>query len=161
MSVDSGTSCIIIGETTANKLVKFGAKLVQHETKIFPYGSPPLISSSYIEANIEYNNTLMKEKLIVMNNTISALLGKSTAEKLGVIKLLVNSLSSDSIENRYPQIILNSLGKLNNHNIKLHIDHSILPAARKHYRIPFHLRSKVKDEIERLLKRDIIEPSSR
>ena len=147
MIVDSGASCNIIGETTANTLVKFGAKLVQHETKIFPYGSPPLISSSYIEANIEYNNTVVKGKLIVMNNNISSLLGKSTAEKLGVLKLLVNSLSSDSIE-----IISNSLGKLKNHNIKLHIDHSIPPVARKHYRIPFHLRSKVKDEIERLLK---------
>ena len=45
MIVDSEASCNIIGETTTNKLVKFGAKLVQHETKIFPYGSPPLISS--------------------------------------------------------------------------------------------------------------------
>ena len=158
MIVDSGASCNIIGETTANTLVKFGTKLVQHETKIFPYGSPPLISSSYIEANIEYNNTVVKGKLIVMNNNISSLLGKSTAEKLGVLKLLVNSLSSDSIENKYPQIISNSLGKLKNHNIKLHIDHSIPPVARKHYRIPFHLRSKVKDVIKRILKNDIIEP---
>ena len=62
MIVDSGASCNIIGETTANTLVKFGAKLVQHETKIFPYGSPPLISSSYMEANIEYNNTVVKGK---------------------------------------------------------------------------------------------------
>ena len=78
MIVDSGASCNIIGENTANKLMKFRAKLVQHETNIFPYGSPPLISSSYIKANIEYNNTVVKGKLIVMNNNISALLGKST-----------------------------------------------------------------------------------
>ena len=74
-----------------------------------------------------------------------------------MLKLLV-SLSSDSIENKYPQMISNSLGKLKNHNIKLHIDHSIPPVARKHYIIPFHLRSKVKDEIEILLKNGIIEP---
>ena len=132
--------------------MKFCAKLLHHETKVFPYGSPPLISSSYIEANIEYNNTVVKGKLIVMNINISALLGKSTGEKHGVLKLLVNSLSSDSIENKYPQIISNSLGKLKNHNIKLHIDHSIPPVARKHYIIPFHLQSKVKDETKRLEK---------
>ena len=82
MIVDSGASCNIIGETTANTLVKFGAKLVQHETKIFPYGSPPLISSSYIEANIECNNTVVKGKLIVMNNNISSLLGNELLKNL-------------------------------------------------------------------------------
>ena len=86
---------------------------------------------------------------MVMNNNMPALLGKSTPEKLGVLKLLVNSLSSDSIENKYPHIISNCLGKLKNHNIKLHDDHSIPPVTRKHCRIPFHLRSKVKDETER------------
>ena len=83
MIVNSGEGCNIIGEATANKLVKFV------QTKIFSYGSPPLISSSYIGANIEYNNTVVKGKLIVMNNNISALLGKSTAQKLGMLKLLV------------------------------------------------------------------------
>ena len=70
----------------------------------------------------------------------------------GVLKLLVNPLSSDSIENKYPQIISNSLGKLNSDKIKLHIDLFIPPVARKNYRSPFHLQSKVKDEIERLEK---------
>ena len=158
MIVDYGASCNIIRETTANKLVILGAKLVQHETMIFPYDSPPLISSSYIEATNEYNNTVVKGKLIVMNNNISALLGKSTSEKLGVLKLLMTSLSSDSIENKYPQLISNSLGKLKKHNIKLHIDHSIPPVVRRHYIIYFHLRSKVKDETERRFKNDIIEP---
>ena len=104
------------------------------------------------------SNHMISETLSDSEDNISSLLGKSTAEKLGVLKLLVNSLSSDSIENKYPQIISNSLGKLKNHNIKLHIDHSIPPVARKHYIILFHLRSKVKDEIKRLLKNDIIEP---
>ena len=88
---------------------------------------------------MEYNNTVVKGKLIVMNNNISSLLGKSTAEKFGVLKLLVNSLSGDSTENKYHQIILNRLGNVKNYNIKLHIDHSIPPVARKHYVIPFHL----------------------
>ena len=74
-----------------------------------------------------------------MNNNMSVLLGKSTIEKLGVLKILMNSLSNDSIENNYPHIISNSLGKLKNHNIKPHIDHYIPPVACKHYMIPFHL----------------------
>ena len=48
-------------------------------------------------------------------------------------------------ENKYPHIISNSLGKLKNHNIQLYIDHSIPLIARMHYRIPFHLGSKVID----------------
>ena len=42
-------------------------------------------------------------------------------------------------------------------NVKLHIDESVLAVAHKHYRIPFHLRTKVKNELNRLLDEDIIE----
>ena len=42
-------------------------------------------------------------------------------------------------------------------NVKLHIDESVPAVAHKHYRIQFHLRTKVKNELNRILDEDIIE----
>ena len=70
---------------------------------------------------------------------------------------MVNNISIDTVTDKYPEVTSNKLGQLKGHMIKLHIDDKVTPVARKHYRIPFHLRAKVKDEIERLLKNDIIE----
>ena len=47
--------------------------------------------------------------------------------------------------------------KLKNVTVELHIDQSVNPVALKQRRTPFHLREKVEDEIEHLLKQDLIE----
>lgn len=125
-------------------------------TKIFPFGSPPLISTQYIQCTIGYNNISSIEKFIVMNEEVSSLLCKSTAEKLGVLKIMVNSVNIETIVEKYPSVASKKLGKLEGQMVKLHIDKSIPPVARKHDRVPVHLRGKVKDELERLIKNDII-----
>ena len=48
-------------------------------------------------------------------------------------------------------------GKLHDPQVYLHIDPSVAPVAQPHRRIPFHLRKKVKEELNELEKLDIIE----
>ena len=66
-------------------------------------------------------------------------------------------MNTESIINEYPSVTQKKLGKLQNIRVDLHIDKSVPATIHKHYRIPFHLRSKVKAEIHRLLEEDIIE----
>ena len=47
--------------------------------------------------------------------------------------------------------------KLKDHTLKLNIDEKVIPLAQPQRRIPFHLRDKVKDAIEKLEKEGIIE----
>ena len=49
------------------------------------------------------------------------------------------------------------IGKLKNYQVKLHIDNSVKPVAQGHRRVPFHLRKKVEQELEKLETQDIIE----
>jgi hypothetical protein len=58
---------------------------------------------------------------------------------------------------RYPGIA-RGVGKLKHQTVKIHVDRSVPPVARKHSRVPFHLRDKVEQELKRLEKEDIIEP---
>ena len=53
--------------------------------------------------------------------------------------------------------VFTGMGKMKDVTISLHIDKNVKPVAQKHRRIPFHMRSKVESELQRLEKLDIIE----
>jgi hypothetical protein len=89
-----------------------------------------------------------------------SLLGKVTAVQLGVLNM-VNNVVDDSVPDsspirQYPGLGV-GVGKLKNHLVKIHVDKSVPPVARKHSRVPFHLRRQVDEELQRLEKEDIIE----
>lgn len=86
-----------------------------------------------------------------------------TAEALGVLNVGVNHVNSTPPGSRTEQVlkqypgITDGIGCLKGVTVKLHIDSSVPPVARKHSRVPFHFRDKVAQEIDKLLKADIIE----
>ena len=54
--------------------------------------------------------------------------------------------------------VFESVGKLKDYQLKLHIDPNVTPVAQPARRIPFSLKAKVKDKINELIGMDIIEP---
>ena len=54
--------------------------------------------------------------------------------------------------------LFKGIGKLKDYKLKLHINPEVKPVAQPVRRIPFALRSKVEEEIQKLLEQDIIEP---
>ena len=64
---------------------------------------------------------------------------------------------SKIIETYKNSVFSGKIGKLKDHQVKLHIDKNVTPVAQKERRIPFALRKKVSEEIERLQAEDIIE----
>ena len=92
------------------------------------------------------------------------LLSYKAASELGLIKIRVDtakqlddSITVEKLAQRHPQLF-DGVGKLKNHQVKLHIDHSVKPVAQAHRRVPFHLQKMVENEIQSLLQQDIIEP---
>ena len=53
--------------------------------------------------------------------------------------------------------IFEGRGKLKDYECKLYVDETVPPVTQKHRRYPYHLRKKIKAELERLEKEDIIE----
>ena len=104
MIVDSGASCNIINSDIASKLMKRGAKCVQKKTKIYPYGSPAITSDYYVEGTLTFNNETIDTRLVVIEGDNKPLLGKQSAESLGVLKIEINSINSDNIVDKYPNI---------------------------------------------------------
>ena len=112
MIIDSGASCNLITPEIADNLIRHGAKRVSKETKIWPYGSPPIVSTYYLDATVNFREVQTRAKLVVVDCNASSLMGKSTAEELGVLKIMVNALSNDELFSAYPNVVNKKLGKL-------------------------------------------------
>ena len=101
--------------------------------------------------------------LVIAPGDAPPLLGRESAIALGVLQVGPQDINftpcSDiraDIIKKYPGIN-QGIGRLRDFEVKLYIDKTVTPVARKHNRVPFHLRDKVEREIQRLLKEDIIE----
>jgi hypothetical protein len=68
----------------------------------------------------------------------------------------VSELSTGALLDAYSDRFT-GIGKMANTQVKLHINSNVTPIQQKLRRIPFHLRPKVEEELERLEKLDIIE----
>ena len=91
--------------------------------------------------------------LLVIEGTATPLLGRETAELMGVLRIGVNHVTGseaygDNLVQRFPKL-WKGIGCLKSVKVK-HIDNSVLPVAQKHSTVPFHLQEKVAKEIAKL-----------
>lgn len=105
-----------------------------------------------------------KRSLLSQGNTFRYS-GEKTAEALKVL-YIVNTVTGPTPPppssppntplDTYPDID-KGIGKLKHHRVTVHIDKGVPPVARKHSRVPFHLRDKVEKALETLEEQDILE----
>ena len=162
MIIDSGASCNIINTEIKEALISNGVKFTKSNRTIYPYCSLPIKASVETSVNIKHGNECVVADVICLEGNSPALLGRKTAESLRVLSLEKVYLTDTNVSNLnklYPGIA-NGIGKFKGEDVKLHVDCSVPPVARKQVRIPFHMRKKVDAELDRLLKEDIIEEAS-
>ena len=161
--IDTGASCNVIDEKSFLQLNNIS--LSKPTSKLFAYGdSNPLHVIGVFESLISYNDTSVNAKFHVVRSTTTSgnLLSANTAKALNLIQFAFQT--SDSISNSYADNIFKKhpslfegLGKMKDSKVTLHIDENVQPVAQPHRRIPFHMRKKVEQEIQRLEQLDIIE----
>lgn len=159
--VDSGASVNILDEPTYKKINKrYKNILTKPQSKIYAYGSNvqlPLLGM--ITANIRFRSAEINTKFYVTKGRSGNLLSCHTAEKLGLLKIIVNTATD--APNLPPeeefQDLFGGIGKIKDKQIKLHIDPEVKPKQQPHRRIPFHIRQDVEKELQRLQDLDIIE----
>ena len=90
-------------------------------------------------------------------------LSYKTSKALGLIKVVTaisttpqcRSVADELVEN-HPELF-QGIGRLKNFQVKLHINPDVKPTCQPHRRVPFHIRQKVEDELQKLEADDIIE----
>ena len=167
--VDTGASVNILDESTFQKL-EYKPVLHELRTRIYPYGcKKPMRVLGTFHSEVETEHKIANALFFVIEGQGNvSLLSYKTVSMLGLIKVDITAgnvnivrskdpLTLEKLAAEHPELFQN-VGKLRNHEVKLHIDQWVKPVAQPHRRIPFHLREKVEDELQSLLDQDIIEP---
>ncbi|XP_065058441.1 uncharacterized protein LOC135686185 [Rhopilema esculentum] len=162
--VDSGATINVIDADTFANLKN--VKLLRTSTKAYPYQSKiPVEFLGKFESIIETKKKCTVGTVYVVKGKDSGcLLSLQTAQELGLIKLQLNAVQSQNLQDdslakilQQYSSVFQGLGKLKNHQVKLNIDSSVPPVAQPQRRIPFHIRKKVKVAIKELESQGIIE----
>lgn len=183
--VDTGASINILTLRTFNELskrLKQKPILQKTKTKVITYGSSSNSSLKVlgtIAFVVETNSKLCCTKFHVIDTTHKNLLSGETALLLNILtfeKPIFNvqkeydvNATSLAEKNAVPEsltklidcfgetVFNNTIGKLKDYEVKLHIDKNVPPVAQRERRIPFALREKVNKELEKLERAGIIE----
>lgn len=183
--VDTGASINILTLRTFNELskrLKQKPILQKTKTKVITYGSSSNSSLKVlgtIKFVVETKNKLCCTKFHVIDTTHKNLLSGETALLLNILtfekpvfnvqkefdvnggslkkKNTVPESLTNLIDGFGKTVFNNTIGKLKDYEVKLHIDKSIPPVAQRERRIPFALREKVNKELEKLERAGIIE----
>ena len=151
--IDTGSTVNIIDEETHQKIGKPTLQKIK-EPNLYPYGTNnPLRILGQCELLIETKHKIQCQKFFVTKGNHGSLMGYQTAQALNLVKILQNINDPTST---YPNLF-KCTGKLKDTQVKIHVDESVKPVAQKPRRVPFHLRDKVEQEIQKLLDEDIIE----
>ena len=162
MMIDSGASCNVIDQITWNGMKRQHVKCeCKTSTKdIYAYGSQtPLKVIGMFTAKVTLRQVTIEEDFYVIEGNGKPLLGRTTAEQLGVLRvgLGVGEIhTGQDILTEYPECF-DGVGKLKSFKAKFYINEDVRPVAQPVRRIPYNLRGAVEEELEKLLKADIIE----
>lgn len=167
--IDSGASVNVIDNQSWTYLKQCGIKCQSQKTKkkIFAYGQKePLNVLGTFIAEVEAVDTkkTSEEEFVVVAEEGISLLGKSSAERLDMLRVgppenictVIGEGDDQDIIRRYPEVFT-GVGKLKNYKMKLHIDRSARPIVQPLRRLPYGLRGKVDKKLDEMLAMGIIE----
>ena len=167
MLIDTGCSLNIIDECSYGKFLN-KPRLEPIKGSVFAFqNKSPLRFAGEFTIEVKYNERSVLTRVAVVSGSEKCLLGFKTASELGLVKILSNvekSLESSKqeidleyLKEKYPRVFSGKLGNLKDFEIRLDIDKSVQPVYRKHDRIPFHLRGKLEEIIQKGLADGVFE----
>ena len=167
MEVDTGASVSIISEAAYRKYWKKGQAppIVSSSTNLKTYTGEKLSIKGVINVTVKYEDQCHSLQLTVVKGSGPSLLGrdwllkiKLNWEKLQLNYVRPKALKLEDILNRYNVLFKDELGRVQSTQAKLHVDPHSQPKFFRPRPIPYALRGKVEQELERLEKTGILEP---
>ena len=162
---DSGASVNVIDEPAFHK-IKPSPSLQKPDMNLFPYGpkQKPIPLLGMFTGTFVAGTDTATAKVYVARGSYGTLLCHHTADMLNLIKINKEAVVANVVTDETTQTIVEEfkdrfegLGKVKGVQIQLHLNPDITPVIQPHRRIPFHLRQKVKEELQHLEEMDVIE----
>ena len=164
MEVDTGAAVSLISEATYKRLWKNPPKLKPTTTRLRTYSGQQLVVLGTLVVNVEYETQQVARSLIVVKGSGPSLLGRDwlTMIRLDWKSLSVHQTSTErplkDILKRHESLFRPELGLARNIDAKLYVEPDAIPRFCNARPVPYALREKVENELNRLQADGIIEP---
>uniref|UniRef100_A0A8C2FFT4 Gypsy retrotransposon integrase-like protein 1 n=2 Tax=Cyprinus carpio TaxID=7962 RepID=A0A8C2FFT4_CYPCA len=163
MEIDTGASASIISEETYGKLWinDQTPALCESSIKLRTYTGEIIPVMGAVKVNIAYGSQTAEARLLVVKGTGPSLLGRDWLSKIqlnwGDIRL-IKGLGAKDVIARYQDVFKDELGTLRGTTVKLCVEPNAVPRFCKPRSVPYAMKHKVEQELERLQQLGIIEP---
>ena len=161
MEVDTGASLSILSEKTFRQFWP-EQELRNSSVKIRTYTGEPLKVVGCMAADISYDDQESHVSLLVVEGQGPNLLGRDLLQHIRLnwqeIFCLQRTSPLQHILQQHQDVFKEELGTMKGLTAKLYVDGSVTPRFCKARSVPYAMRQKVDDELQRLQTEGIIEP---
>ena len=153
MENDTGTGATIISSRQYN-LIKQGTHELQLSTANVPtlrtYAGQTIKPAGAVPVGVCHQGTTHRLTCLVVNGTGPNMLGRDWPTHIKLDWSAVHRIEHADFTNMFPDLFKDGLGKLKGVEAKLYIDKEAIPRCFKPRSVPFALRAKVDNELQRL-----------
>ncbi|GBL76949.1 Uncharacterized protein K02A2.6 [Araneus ventricosus] len=161
MELDTGGAVSVM---SINNFRKISKKQIQSTSVVFKtYKGDSLIPMGYVTVKVEYRNQISNLNLYIVKENLDTILGREWLYKINLDWQAIKAVRATSKRNlsqlleEYKNIFDDELGEINNYQVKLELKPEVKPIFCRVRTIPFALKGRVENEINRLEKEGIIE----
>ncbi|GFV72166.1 uncharacterized protein K02A2.6 [Trichonephila clavipes] len=127
------------------------------------YKGDSIIPLGYVTVRVQYKNQKVNLNLYIVKENLDAILGREWLYKIHLDWPAIKAFRAKTERNlnnllrEYKDIFDDKLGEINNYEAKLKLRHGVKPIFCRARTVPFALKGRVENEIDRLEKEGIIE----
>lgn len=158
--IDSGATASVISEETYRRTWRSNPpSLTPSKLQLRTYTGQPIPHLGVLQVSIAVGDQEAEGRLVVAKGSGPSLLGRDWLRK---IKLNWHEVkytgTTEDVLQRYSEVFRDELGTLKGMTVKLHIDPNAKPRFYKPRVVPYAMKQKVEEELERLQALGVIEP---
>ncbi|XP_063923679.1 uncharacterized protein K02A2.6-like [Zophobas morio] len=165
MEVDTGCEYSLISGKVYNRYFSH-LNISKSNIKLSGYTGTPVGTAGFIMVNVQFTNNSKRLKLYVVPEGGPCLVGRNWMQNLGInvidnevrVNKVTENMKLEKLIEEYGDIFDNKLGLLKNFKAKLHLKAEAVPVFCKSRSLPINIKSKVEDELNRLVNENILTP---
>ena len=161
MELDTGAAISVINELTY-KTVLAQLPLQKSNVKLHTYSGEQLCVLGELQVTVQYNEQTASLPLIVLQGSGPNLFGRNWLEQIKLNWQQLCTVKSASalqeLLDQHEAVLRDELGKLEGTQVSIEVDSDAQPRFFKPRPLPFMLKSKVEDELDRLQANGVISP---
>ena len=160
MELDTGAAVSVMSEDTYNQLWPH-ATLKQTSTQLKTYSGAPLPVVGQEQVDVRYEEQSAQLPLMVVKGGGPSLFGRDWLACLKLDWREIHRVQRSALEEvlqRHSSVFQEGLGTLQGYEAKIYVDPEAKPTFCKARPIPYAMKAKVEEELDRLVSEGVLDP---